>query len=448
MTAIYLKSAPQAAAVHDASTAETVSKMLADIEAGGEDAVRRYSASLDRWSPDSFVLSRNDIVNAADVVPAGIRADIDFSLDQVRAFATAQRASIADLEVELSPGVTAGHRNIPVEVAGCYVPGGRYSHIASAAMSIGTAKTAGVDFVVACSPPRAAVGADPAADGSTGIHPATVYAMHRAGADAILCLGGVQAIATMAFGLFTGRPADVLAGPGNRFVAEAKRLLFGRVGIDVFAGPTETLVIADENADPWLVAVDLIGQAEHGPDSPTVLVTTSRALGEAVLRLIPEALSGLPTEATASTAWTNCGEVAVVESREEAAALADQYASEHVEVHAADLPWWHDNLRNYGTLFLGEETSVPYGDKSTGPNHILPTRGAARYTGGLWVGKFLKTLSFQSMTREASRDVGQVVARVSRLEGMEGHARSADVRLDKYFPGHRIDLEPEQLRGR
>ena len=287
MTAIYLKSASQAAAVHDASTAETVSDMLADIEAGGEDAVRRYSASLDRWSPDSFVLSRNDIENAADLVPAGIRADIDFSLDQVRAFATAQRASIADLEVELSPGVTAGHRNIPVEVAGCYVPGGRYSHVASAAMSIGTAKTAGVDFVVACSPPRAAVGAEPAADGSTGIHPATVYAMHRAGADAILCLGGVQAIASMAFGLFTGRQADVLAGPGNRFVAEAKRLLFGRVGIDVFAGPTETLVIADESADPWLVAVDLIGQAEHGPDSPTVLVTTSRALGEAVLRPCP-----------------------------------------------------------------------------------------------------------------------------------------------------------------
>jgi sulfopropanediol 3-dehydrogenase len=445
MTAIYLKRAPQPAAIHDASTTETVSHMLADIEAGGEDAVRRYSASLDRWSPDSFVLSRNDIENAADVVPAGIQADIDFSLDQVRAFAAAQRASIADLEVELSPGVTAGHRNIPVEVAGCYVPGGRYSHVASAAMSIGTAKAAGVDFVVACSPPRAAVG-DEATDGSTGIHPATIYAMDRAGADAILSLGGVQAIATMAFGLFTGRPADVLAGPGNRFVAEAKRLLFGRVGIDVFAGPTETLVIADESADPWLVAVDLIGQAEHGPDSPTVLVTTSRALGEAVLQLVPEALSGLPTEATAATAWTNCGEIAVVDSREEAAALSDQYASEHVEVHAADLSWWHDKLRNYGTLFLGEETSVPYGDKSAGPNHILPTRGAARHTGGLWVGKFLKTLSFQSMTREASRDVGQVVARVSRLEGMEGHARSADVRLDKYFPGHRIDLEPEQLR--
>jgi sulfopropanediol 3-dehydrogenase len=258
--------------------------------------------------------------------------------------------------------------------------------------------------------------------------------MDRAGADVILCLGGVQAIAAMAFGLYTGRAADVLAGPGNRFVAEAKRLLFGRVGIDVFAGPTEALVIADETADPWLVAVDLISQAEHGPDSPTVLVTTSKALGEEVVRLAPEALAGLPSEATAATAWTNCGEVVVVDTREEAAALADEYASEHVEVHAADLPWWHDNLRNYGTLFLGEETTVSYGDKSAGPNHILPTRGASRYTGGLWVGKFLKTLTFQTMTREASRDVGQVVARVSRLEGMEGHARSADARLEKYFP--------------
>ena len=446
MTTNYLKSAPQAAALHDESTAKTVSEMLADIEAGGEDAVRRYSNSLDQWSPESFVLSRNDIENAADAVPAATRADIDFSLDQVRAFATAQRASITDLEIELSPGVTAGHRNIPVEVAGCYVPGGRYSHVASAAMSIGTAKTAGVDFVVACSPPRG--GAGSAAGGSTGIHPATVYAMDRAGADAILCLGGVQAIAAMAFGLYTGRPADVLAGPGNRFVAEAKRLLFGRVGIDVFAGPTEALVIADESADPWLVAVDLIGQAEHGPDSPTVLITTSRALGEAVLQLIPKALSGLPTESAAATAWTNCAEDALADSREEAAALADRYASEHVEVHAADLAWWHDNLRNYGTLFLGEETTVTYGDKSAGPNHILPTRGAARYTGGLWVGKFLKTLSFQSMTREGSRDVGQVAARVSRLEGMEGHARSADVRLAKYYPGHRIDLQPEQLRTR
>lgn len=434
MTAVYLKRASQATALHDTSTTKTVSDMLADIEAEGDAAVRRYSTALDGWSPDSFVLTRGDIDKAGAAVPAGTRADIDFSLEQVRTFAAAQRASMTHLQIELSPGVIAGHRNIPVEVAGCYVPGGRYSHVASAAMSIGTAKTAGVPFVVACSPPRAALDPPHGADSGRGIHPATVYAMDRAGADVILCLGGVQAIAAMAFGLYTGRAADVLTGPGNRFVAEAKRLLFGRVGIDVFAGPTEALVIADETADPWLVAVDLISQAEHGPDSPTILVTTSNALGEEVLRLAPEALAGLPNEATAATAWTNCGEVVVVDTREEAAALADEYASEHVEVHAADLPWWHDNLRNYGTLFLGEETTVSYGDKSAGPNHILPTRGASRYTGGLWVGKFLKTLTFQTMTREASRDVGQVVARVSRLEGMEGHARSADARLEKYFP--------------
>lgn len=445
MTTVYLKTAPQAAALNDASTAKTVADILADIEAGGEAAVRRWSDALDGWCPASFLLTRDDIDRAAAAVPAATRADIDFSLEQVRTFAAAQRASMTDLEIELSPGVTAGHRNVPVEVAGCYVPGGRYSHVASAAMSIGTAKTAGVPFVVACSPPRPVIDGDNEADGSRGIHPATVYAMDRAGADAILCLGGVQAIATMAFGLYTGRAADVLAGPGNRFVAEAKRLLFGRVGIDVFAGPTEALIIADETADPWLVAVDLVSQAEHGPDSPTVVITTSTTVGEEVLRLIPKALSGLPTEATASAAWNNCGEVAVVDTRQEAASLADRYASEHVEVHAADLNWWHDNLHNYGTLFLGEETTVSYGDKSSGPNHILPTRGASRYTGGLWVGKFLKTLSFQSMTREASRAVGQVAARVSRIEGMEAHARSADVRIAKYFPGEPVNLMPDGL---
>ncbi|RDH78986.1 histidinol dehydrogenase [Mycolicibacterium moriokaense] len=444
MTAVYLKSAPQAAAQHDASTAKTVADILADIEAGGEAAVRRWSDSLDSWCPASFLVSRDEVERAAAAVPAAIRADIDFSLEQVRTFAAAQRASMTDLEIELSPGVIAGHRNVPVDVAGCYVPGGRYSHVASAAMSIGTAKTAGVPFVVACSPPRPVADGNSHGDGPRGIHPATVYAMDRAGADAILCLGGVQAIATMAFGLYTGRAADVLAGPGNRFVAEAKRLLFGRVGIDVFAGPTEALIIADETADPWLIAVDLVSQAEHGPDSPTVVITTSRTVGEEVLRLVPEALSGLPSEETASAAWTNCGEVAVVDTREEAASLSDRYGSEHVEVHAADLAWWHDNLRNYGTLFLGEETTVTYGDKSSGPNHILPTRGASRYTGGLWVGKFLKTLSFQSMTREASRAVGQVAARVSRIEGMEGHARSADVRIAKYFPGERVNLVPDE----
>ena len=433
MTSTYLKKASPKAVSEDEETTALVSGMLKEIEAGGEDVVARYSQQLDGWAPESFVVSAEQIDRAGSQLSARTREDIEFALSQVRSFAVAQRNTLHDLEVELSPGLIAGHRHIPVGVAGCYVPGGRYSHAASAAMSIGTAKAAGVPFVVACSPPR----------GDDGIHPATLYAMAHAGADVILALGGVQAIASMAFGLYTGKPADVLAGPGNRFVAEAKRLLFGRVGIDVFAGPTEALVIADDLADPWLVAVDLASQAEHGADSPTVLVTTSRRIAESVLEMMPTAIDPLPTAAVAATAWRDCGEVILCDTREEAAQVSDEIASEHVEVHAADLDWWHDTLRNYGTLFLGEETSVSYGDKSAGPNHILPTKEAAKYTGGLWVGKFIKTLTFENMTREASRDIGQVVARISRVEGMEGHARAADVRLEKYFPEERFVLTPE-----
>jgi sulfopropanediol 3-dehydrogenase len=433
MTIAYRKRAPATVAENDTDTTALVSRMLTEIEAGGEPAVARYSRELDGWTPESFVVSAAQIDDAARRMSAQTRADIDFSLQQVRRFAAAQRETLHDLEVELSPGLVAGHRHVPVAVAGCYVPGGRYAHAASAAMSIGTAKAAGVPFVVACSPPR---------DGA-GIHDASLYAMAHAGADVILALGGVQAIAAMAFGLFTGRPADVLAGPGNRFVAEAKRLLFGRVGIDVFAGPTEALVIADDTADPWIVAVDLASQAEHGPDSPTVLVTTSRRVAEAVMELMPAAINPLPTAAAAARAWAGCGEVVLCDTREEAAEVSDRYASEHVEVHAEDLSWWRETLRNYGTLFVGEETTVAYGDKSAGPNHILPTRGAARYTGGLWVGKFLKTLTFEQMTREASRDIGLVAARVSRVEGMEGHARSTDVRMAKYFP----DQQPVLTAG-
>lgn len=433
MTIAHLKHAVPVAATDNSETTALVTRMLAEIEAGGEEAVASYSAQLDGWSPESFLVTPEQVDRAARQLSDQVRADIDFSLARVQAFARAQRESLQDLELELSPGLTAGHRHIPVEVAGCYVPGGRYAHAASAAMSIGTAKTAGVPFVVACSPPR----------GENGIHPATLYAMSAAGADAILCLGGVQAIAAMAFGLYTGRRADVLAGPGNRFVAEAKRLLFGRVGIDVFAGPTEALIIADETADPWIIAVDLASQAEHGPDSPTVLVTTSEALARKVMDLMPQAIDPLPTGKVAAQAWADCGEVILCDTREEAAQVSDDIASEHVEVHAEDLSWWHGRLRNYGTLFIGEETTVSYGDKSAGPNHILPTKQAARYTGGLWVGKFLKTLTFEQMTREASREVGQVVARVSRVEGMEGHARSADVRLAKYFPDEQFTLVPE-----
>lgn len=424
MTILHLKRASDAATVLNENTTLTVSQMLERIEKEGEVAVSAYSSELDNWTPQSFVVSPEQIEKATSELSRQDRSDIDFSLNQVLQFAAAQRETMHDLEVEIAPGLVAGHRHIPVGVAGCYVPGGRYAHVASAAMSIGTAKAAGVPQIVACSPPR----------GEQGIHPATLYAMSSAGADKILCLGGVQAIAAMAFGLYTGQAADVLAGPGNRFVAEAKRLLFGRVGIDVFAGPTEALVIADGDADPSIIAVDLVSQAEHGPDSPTVLVTTSRRVAEEVMKLVPGALSTLPSREAATQAWDDCGEVILVDTRAEAAQVSDAYASEHVEVHAADLDWWRSTLRNYGTLFLGEETTVSYGDKSTGPNHILPTKGAARYTGGLWVGKFLKTLTFQHMTREASRNIGEVVARLSRIEGMEGHARAADVRINKYFP--------------
>jgi sulfopropanediol 3-dehydrogenase len=431
MPTTYLKRATATGPQADDDTTALVQEMLRTIEDGGEEAVAKYSADLDGWSPESFVVSGAQIEQAAAALSPQTRADIDFSLNQVSRFAAAQRATMHDLEIELSPGLVAGHRHVPVEVAGCYIPGGRYSHAASAAMSVGTAKAAGVPFVVACSPPR-----------GDGIHPASLYAMAHAGADVILALGGVQAIAAMAFGHFTGRPADVLAGPGNRFVAEAKRLLFGRVGIDVFAGPTEALVIADDTADPEIVAVDLASQAEHGPDSPTVLVTTSRRVAEAVLELMPSAIMGLPLADAATHAWEHHGEVVLCDTRDEAAAVSDDYASEHVEIHCADLKWWRETLRNYGTPFVGEETTVAYGDKSAGPNHILPTKRAARYTGGLWVGKFLKTLTFEQMTREASRDIGQVAARVSRVEGMEGHARSTDVRMRKYFPDEDLSLVP------
>lgn len=405
--------------------------MLSRLEREEEAAVRHYSATFDRWNPESFLASPEEIDRAGSSLPARVRDDLEFGQAMVRRFAQAQRTGLTDVEIEMAPGLIAGHRHIPVSVAGCYVPGGRYAHAASAAMSIVTAKVAGVPFVVAASPPR----------GGAGIHPATLYAMSLAGADAILCLGGVPAIAAMAFGIFTGRPADILAGPGNRFVAEAKRLLYGRVGIDLFAGPTEILIVADATADPWIVASDLAGQCEHGPDSPAVLVTTDRALGEAAVALVPAALSGIPEQPAAEAAWRDYGEVVLVADREEAAAVANRYAAEHVEIHAVDLDWWLATLRDYGSLFLGEETTVAYGDKASGPNHILPTKGAARYTGGLWVGKFLKTVTYQRMTREANRTIARVAARLSRVEGMEGHARTGDVRLRKYFPDEPLDTE-------
>jgi sulfopropanediol 3-dehydrogenase len=349
-----------------------------------------------------------------------------------------QRESLRDFEAELYPGLVTGQRLIPVNVAGCYVPSGRYAHVASAIMSITTAKAAGVPHVIACSPSYR----------GQGIHPVVLYAMALAGADVIMTLGGVQAIATLALGLFTDRPADVIAGPGNKYVAEAKRILFGRVGIDVFAGPSEICIIADDSADAAIVASDLVGQAEHGVESPAWLITTSARLATAVAERVPAVIAALPPEAAAAAgaAWRDYGEIVLTDTREEAAQASDAYAAEHLEVHAQDLDWWLARLTNYGSLFLGEETTVAYGDKTSGPNHILPTRQAARYSGGLSVGKFIKTVTYQRMTRDATRRIAGVTARISRLEGMEAHARTADDRLRKYFPGESFVTMPSMHR--
>jgi sulfopropanediol 3-dehydrogenase len=426
-----LKKASKTPETETATAQKVVNDMLAAIQAGREDAVRRYAKELDRWEGE-IVLSPTAIDAAIRDVPAQVRADIDFAVEQVHDFALAQRRSIGDFAVELHPGVTAGQKVVPVNVVGCYAPAGRYAHIASAYMTVATAKAAGVRTVIACSSPFR----------GGGMHPYVLYAFKAAGADVVMTLGGVQAIATLAYGLFTGQAADVVVGPGNKFVAEAKRTLFGQVGIDVFAGPSEVAVIADDSADPAIVASDLVGQAEHGHESPAWLFTTSRALAEDVMQRVPALIAALPPTArdAAGAAWRDYGEVIVCDTREEVAAVSDRYASEHLEVHARDLDWWLANLTCYGSLFLGEETTVAYGDKASGPNHVLPTKGAARYSGGLSVHKFVKTLTWQRMTRAAARDIGEVTARISRLEGMEAHARTADDRLAKYFPGTRFDL--------
>ena len=425
-----LKRASKTPATETATAQAVVASMLDDIRANGESAVRAHAKRLDGWDGE-IVVPPEEIERRARAVPASVRRDIDFAVAQVRAFALAQKASTREFEVELHPGVVAGQRLVPVNVAGCYVPTGRYAHIASAYMSVATAKAAGVPTVVACSTPYR----------GEGIHPYVLYAMKAAGADMILTLGGVQAVAAMAYGLFTGKPADILVGPGNKFVAEAKRMLYGQVGIDVFAGPSEVAVIADETADPRIVASDLVGQAEHGHESPAWLITTSRPLADAVMRAVPDLVAALPPTArdAAGAAWRDYGEVAVCDTREEAAALSDRHAPEHLEVHARDLDWWLARLTCYGSLFLGEETTVAFGDKASGPNHILPTKGAARYSGGLSVHKFIKTVTWQRMSRDANRRIGHVTARISRLEGMEGHARTADDRLAKYFPGETFD---------
>jgi len=427
----YLKKADKTPQTETAAAQKVVTEMLGQIQARGEDAVRDYAQQLDGWSGD-IVLTPDQIRQQTRDVPAAVRADIDFAIRQVTDFALAQRESLQEFSVELHPGVIAGQRVLPVNVVGCYAPAGRYAHIASAYMGVATAKAAGVKTVVACSSPFR----------GQGIHPHVLYAFQAAGADVIMALGGVQAIASMAYGLFTGKPADVVVGPGNKFVAEAKRTLFGQVGIDVFAGPSEVAVIADGSADAAIVASDLVGQAEHGHESPAWLFTTSRALAERVMDLVPVLIANLPPTArdAATAAWRDYGEVILCDSREEVVEVSDRYASEHLEVHTEDLDWWLANLTCYGSLFLGEETTVAFGDKTSGPNHVLPTKGAARYSGGLSVHKFMKTLTWQKMTREAARQIGQVTARISRLEGMEAHARTADDRMAKYFPNMRFEM--------
>lgn len=400
---------------------ETVARIIADVEARGDAALREHSSRLDGWAPASFVLGDDAIEEVVSTVPKQVLDDIRFCQTQVRAFAEAQRATLLDLELATIPGVTLGHRHIPIANVASYVPGGRYPMVASAHMSVITAKVAGCPRVVSCTPP---LGGRPPV--------ATVAAMRLAGADEIYILGGVQAIAALALGTETIEKVDFIAGPGNVYVAEAKRQLFGEVGIDLPAGPTEILVLADETADRTLVAADLLGQAEHGPTSRAILITTSPALAAVIEGEIAEQLRLLPTADIAQVSWRDFGEVHLAGDDEEAAALADSLAIEHVEVQTRDPDWYLDRLSNYGSLFLGETTTVAYGDKAIGTNHILPTAGAARYTGGLWVGKFLKTVTYQRASAEASALIGEICARQCRLENFEAHARSCDCRVERY----------------
>jgi sulfopropanediol 3-dehydrogenase len=427
---VHLKKAGKTPEAESGNAREVVQRMLAEIEKRGEAAVREYAEKLDGWKGE-IVVKPEEIERCTTDIPEGIKRDIEFATQRVARFALAQRQSLREFETEVTEGLVAGQRLVPVNVAGCYVPTGRYAHIASAYMSIATAKAAGVPTVVAASTPYK----------GEGIHPQVLYAMKVAGADVVMTLGGVQAIAALAHGLFSGKPADIIVGPGNKYVAEAKRALFGKVGIDVLAGPTEIGIIADDSADPAIVASDLVGQAEHGHESPAWLITLSEELGKDVMQRVPALIEKLPPTAreAAAAAWRDYGEITFCNDREEAAQVSDRYAPEHLEVHARDLDWWLARLTNYGSLFLGEETTVAFGDKASGPNHILPTKGAARYSGGLSVHKFMKTLTWQRMTREANRELAQVTARISRLEGMEAHARTADDRLDKYFPGESFD---------
>lgn len=420
MTIQYLKKASPRVGQETHDVRDIVRVMLANIERDREQGVVEYASRLDGWHGD-IVLSNEDRQAAVKRVPAGLKGDIEFAYANIRKFAEAQKATILDCEIEVIPGLIAGQKQIPVQSAGCYVPGGRYSHIASALMTITTAKVAGVANVTAVSPPKP----------ETGIPDEIIFAMDLAGADRILNLGGVQGIAAMAHGMFGAKPADILVGPGNSYVAEAKRMLFGPIGIDMFAGPTDSLIIADETASVETIACDLVSQAEHGMDSPVWLITTDHRQATDVMARVPELIKLLPepNQTAARTSWADLAEVVVVDTRAEAVEVSDLYAPEHLQVQAADLDWWLDNLSNYGSLFLGEETTVAFGDKSAGPNHVLPTSGAARYTGGLSVHKFTKTVTWQRASDDAASILGEKTANISRAEGMEGHARAAEMRV-------------------
>ncbi|EML9725032.1 TPA: histidinol dehydrogenase [Klebsiella aerogenes] len=422
--AIWLKRGAESEAVksHDRTVREAVEKILADIEARGDAAVRELSIKFDKLDRANFRLSQQEIDDCYAQLSDRDIADIRFAQEQVRNFAQHQRDSLKDIEVETLPGVILGHKNIPVSAAGCYVPGGKYPLLASAHMSIITAKIAGVPRIVTCAPP---FNGKPA--------PAIVVAQHMAGADEIYCLGGIQAVAAMAVGTESIAPVDMLVGPGNAFVAEAKRQLFGRVGIDLFAGPTETLVIADESVDGEICATDLLGQAEHGPDSPAILLTTSETLARETLAEIDRLLAVLPTAEIARQSWAKFGEIIVAEDREEMLKIANELAFEHVQVMTRDPDWFLENMQNFGALFLGPRTNVAYGDKVIGTNHTLPTRKAARYTGGLWVGKFIKTCTYQKvLTDSASAQIGEYCSRLCALEGFSGHGEQANVRVRRY----------------
>jgi sulfopropanediol 3-dehydrogenase len=417
----YLKKAAAVAQVGKAEVESTVRRMLSEIAGRGDEAVRKFARDLDKWEGE-FRVSTAELEAKAKSLPTSFKEDFAFCHKQVTEFARRQKDSMRAFETEMEPGVTLGQKLIPVGSVGCYIPGGKYPLISAALMSVGTAKVAGVRRIVAAAPPR----------GPDGIYPQTLYALHHSGADEIFCIGGVQAMAAMAYGCVGMPKVDMITGPGNAYVAEAKRQLYGIVGIDLLAGPTEILIIADDTADPALVATDLLGQAEHGPDSPAWLVTTSRRLGEAVLREIARQLPDLPTRDNAGKAWTDLGEIVVVDSDDEAICVSDEYAPEHLELQTGRDDYYLDKLTNYGSLFAGEEATVAYGDKGVGTNHTLPTGRAARYTGGLWVGKFIKTVTYQRLTRRASRDMAGVISRICREEGMIAHAVTAEVREKRF----------------